>query len=387
MRMLKTVALAGAASMLLVTPAFAGKIVSGTTASGLSWTAQNRVVGVTSTATQAAGGNPLYFATANQALGTVAIISTYTGVGSFICTGTLLPDRQTILTAAHCVTDGPTLARPDSTTIWFNNGSNPDDVIPNNAAYTSIAGSTIFVNPGYTGQVIDQNDIAMIRLSSAAPLSAVSYDIGTDSDLTGDNFTVAGYGRRSDTGGTVGANLGTGRLRAGDNRFDFRFGDADFAGGWAGAFDDPSLPAAQIDFSYVSDFDNGMAANDASCLVAADFGLSGAKYCNLGRGAREVGVAGGDSGGPQFDSMGRIASVTSYGLSFGSNFGDTFGGLNSSFGEFSGFVPTFIHSAWIRGNLVPTSPPPSTVSEPASLALMGAGLLGLAVARRRRKTA
>jgi PEP-CTERM motif len=130
--------------------------------------------------------------------------------------------------------------------------------------------------------------------------------------------------------------------------------------------------------SYVADFDNGRSANDASCILATDptvgFGISVSnKYCNLGLGAREATTAGGDSGGPQFIN-GKLASVTSYGLSFGSDYGDIDGRLNDTFGEFAGYVPTYIHADWIAG----------VVPEPANWALMiaGFGLVGGAMRRR-----
>jgi hypothetical protein len=241
--------------------------------------------------------------------------------------------------------------------------------------------SRITVNSAYTGFVIDQNDIAVLRLANAAPDWANSYELSTLTDLTGENFNVAGYGARSTIGGNFGNNAGTGRLRQGDNRMEWRVGDAAFDGRAYNIFG----PQARTEFSYLSDFDNGLAANDASCRLAsagnfAGLGIAGtAKFCNLGRGANEVGVAGGDSGGPQFDSMGRIMSVTSYGITFGTNFGDIRGGLNSSFGEFSGYVPVYIHTDFIAGAM--------GVPEPASWAMLiaGFGLVG-AAARRRRET-
>jgi len=338
------------------------------------WQAQSMIVGTQSTATSAGGGNPAYFAPMPKYSGVVTLIMDYGAAGSFICSGTLLPDRRSILTAAHCVTDAA-LANPIKTTAYFYAGSNPDTIPAISPDATAIDIGMYFVNSAYTGEVIDQNDVAVLRLASDAPAFAASYDLYTD-ELTGADYNIAGYGARSNGGGNVGANLGAGRLRQGDNSYDFRMGDADFTGGWELIF---GLPTEQIGYSYLADFDNGLAANDASCNVAGDpfFGLSGPKYCDLGRGLMEVSSAPGDSGGPQFID-GKIASVTSYGLTFGSFYGDIDDKLNDTFGEFNGFVPVFVHADFIRYAM--------SVPEPGSLALLGLGLIGIGLSGRRKRS-
>jgi len=338
------------------------------TFNGSTWTAESRVIGQTSTATIVGGGDPIYLAAMPKYSGVVALIMNYGTAGSFICSGSLLSDRQSVLTAGHCASDGKGNS-PISTTAYFYGGPNPDTVVFTSKDSTAVQVANLFVNPKYTGEVIDQNDTAVYRLTTKAPDFATSYDLFTGTDLTGLGYNIAGYGGRSDTGGSVGVNLGVGRLRQGDNRYDFALGDPDFAGFFNGFFG-----KADVTYSFVSDFDNGLAANDASCVLASSFGLSGSKYCNLGVGAREVSSAGGDSGGPQFID-GKIASVTSYGLSFGMQFGDIDAKLNSSFGEFNGFAPVFANLDFIN----------SVVPEPATWAMMivGFGMVG-AVARRRR---
>jgi hypothetical protein len=381
MRLMKKVALglALASSLGLATAANAQKTVSGSS-NGLSWEAQSRIVGVTSTGTIASGGDPLYLAPRPAYNGVVQLRMDYGPGGAFVCTGTLLPDRRSILTAAHCVGT----ANPLATQVIFSNNPNGDLVplVTNPAdpfydpTRVSIDVTQYFVNSGYTGEVIDQNDIAILRLAAPAPIWATAHDILTNGDLTGEDVNIAGYGRRSSIGGAAGSNLGTGRLRQGLNTFDYAWGDSEFGGFFTDrdAAGENFFGFADIEFSYVSDFDSGLAVNDKSCRIAAAVGASVGFGCDLGTGAREVGVAGGDSGGPGFIN-GKIASVNSYGLTFGTGFGDALAGLNNSFGEYSGYVPTFIHENFVRSSMIP---------EPATWAMMifGFGMVGGSMRRR-----
>jgi hypothetical protein len=130
-----------------------------------------------------------------------------------------------------------------------------------------------------------------------------------------------------------------------------------------------------VEFSYISDFDSGLLENDASGLIANLFGLNA---FDAGLGDLETGVSGGDSGGPNFIN-GLISGVNSYGLTFGPNLGDAVSGLNSSYGELSGYVPTFLHSDFIRSSLV-------SASSPSTFALLSLSLLALFPSVRRKKS-
>ena len=393
MRAFQSLLLASAVAAVAA-PAVAGDYTASGKFGDLAWEASSKIVGVTSTATAAAGGDPRYFATAAKYSGTVAILTTYgpiTGFpngATFICSGSLLADRASVLTAGHCLTR-PDGTKPLQTRVFFNGSAqaqatNPDNLptLAGNPDGTVVNVNKIMINENYTRNVIDHNDIAVVRLASKAPDWAVAYELSDLTSLTGELFNVAGYGGRSTIGGNFGVDAGTGRIRQGDNRMDFRVGDSVFAGTTYPIFG----PQSRTEFSYLSDFDNGLAANDGSCRLAsaanfAGLGIAGTpQFCNLGRGANEVSVAGGDSGGPQFDQFGRIMSVTSYGITFGVNFGDIRSGLNSSFGELNGFVPVYLHKDFIAGAMA--------VPEPSSWAMLiaGFGLVGVTARRRQRTT-
>lgn len=397
---MKTLRYAAAAAIALVPAvAMAGpKTASGTSANGVTWTAESRIVGQTSTGTAAAGGNPLYFARNNQGYsGVVGLLMEYNDGSAFVCSGSLTYNNR-IVTAGHCVSNGAAndvngkAAGLVRTSAFFLDQSAS---VADNQYYfggpgiTEIEISGYNVNSLYTGEVIDQNDIAVLTLAEAAPAYAQAYGIYTGGDLTGVDFNVAGYGGRSTVGGAVGVNAATGRRRQGDNRYDFAWGDAEFNGLFTNYDPECNNPPgsdpdggtnwfcgyADIEYSYISDFDNGSPSNDASCYAAVLIGgvTPSGKFCNLGRGATEVSIAGGDSGGPGFVN-GKISSVNSYGLSFGPAYGDFNPGLNSSWGEMNGFVPTFIHAKFLADAV----PEPSTWT----LMILGFGMVGGAMRRK-----
>ncbi len=148
-------------------------------------------------------------------------------------------------------------------------------------------------------------DIALVKLDERINHARIeSYNVWNDPNSVQSLSNWVGFGRSGL--GSTGATIPPGTRRNGFNTFDF-FNSAGVL---------------------ISDFDNGLALHDASCL----FG-----FFNLGLGAFELGVAGGDSGGPAFiDFGGRrfIAGISSFGLRIGSP-PDVDGVLNSSLGELS----------------------------------------------------
>ena len=385
-RPLAVVAVLSAATML-TGAAHAQKIA--TSADG-RWKAMSEIVGQTATSSAPSpagvgGGDPLYIPTPGKYAGTVGLRMDYGAAGAFVCSGTLIASNV-IATAAHCVSSGAGTPGPLTTTAFFHNG--PDGpTVYNPALSGSVARNVVktVVHQGYTGQVVDQNDIAILTIGDTAPDFAKVVKLSNLTDLTGVDHTIAGYGARSTSGGTSGTLNGfganTGRLRDADNRFDFRFGDADFEGYFDNAFGNPGQQGADTNHVWISDFDNGTGFRDNSCNLAGFEAssapnifnkavFSSSKYCDLGRGAREGIGAGGDSGTGYFVG-GKLAAVHSFALWYRND------ESANRFGQFKGAVSVDFHREFIKAN----------VPEPATWAMMiaGFGMVG-GITRRARRT-
>ena len=187
--------------------------------------------------------------------------------GQFLCTGTLLPTRRHILTAAHCI-DG---AMSVDVNFHLAGGVQAFAVMEDN----------LFVHPDFTGFPDQGADIGIIELDQAAPAGVASFDIRRAALAQISVVAAAGYGV---TGQGIEQFL-DGNKRNGSNRYELFF------------------DAAQTMIMY--DFDNGNAANDAIGIA------TGGAIANVGLGNQEVLAVGGDSGSPTFLN-GQIVGVHSF---------------------------------------------------------------------------
>jgi len=239
------------------------------------------------------------------------------------CTGALLPSGRQLLTAAHCVTDSTGIADVFGLTALFETAG----------VFDLIDYNSVTIYPGYTGDPLAGNDLAIVTLSRAAPADADRYPIYRGSDELGQVGQLAGYGLTGQ--GRTDITFPPGQRRVGLNRLDA---------------DGSALPLAGGSSLLLYDFDNGLPQNDG-------FGRSLGLH-DLGEGLNEVLPSFGDSGGPTFLS-GQIAGLHSFSFRMGnSDIDDT---LNQSFGEFGADVRISAYANWIDAQ--------TAVPEPSNLAL------------------
>jgi hypothetical protein len=234
------------------------------------------------------------------------------------CSGSLLSDGYSILTAAHCIASSLT-----SVDVYF----------PGPSGSVEYTATPYAVDPLFTGESTQGNDLAILRLNQAAPSSATRYSLYTGF-FTTSIILLAGYGETGN--GTTGVTGGFGTLRQGQNQYIGLGGDV-FTG-WSN-----DLLVGQ--FVEDSDIPN------------------------------EVDIGPGDSGGPSFYNGQIIGVHDVVACISATDSGPCLDppsqspSLNSSFGQFFGDTSVSSAAAWIESE--------EETPEPTSCSLV---LLGLAVA-------
>jgi len=243
--------------------------------------------------------------------------------GSFYGTGVLLYNGQAVLTAAH-------LFASESTAISV--------VFETNYGTQTVSSKKVLINPEYNSKS-STNDLALVWLSGAAPISAERYELYRSEDEINQTFTMVGYGRpgSGNTGNLSSPPNPPLRLQA-KNQFDTDISSLlpffSSTPAWA------SISNKQL----VADFDNGVTANDALGLLARKTGL--------GLGSEEGLIAPGDSGGPAFIGN-KVAGIATYTADLESTVYhpdiDKIG--NSSYGEVGVWGRVSAYQQWIDQNL------------------------------------
>ena len=191
-------------------------------------------------------------------------------VGGYFGTGVLLYDGHAVLTAAHLFTHGSTAATVSFETV---------------AGTSTLTSSSVTVQPLYD-PAQGNNDLALVWLSTPAPLQAERYTLYRSTDELGQTMTMVGYGLNgTGASGEAAATNPPVRMKA-NNQFE---ADAALLKKVLGQ----SISwSPTLGTQLLADFDNGTTGHDALGLL---LNLPG-----LGLGSTEGLIAPGDSGGPAF---------------------------------------------------------------------------------------
>ncbi len=363
------------ATMAIAPPAFAqsGQIdVSGATPT----------IVVSDVGTTAGTGinNPLYLPARSEYSGIANLWMRGNSPGNAIqgaCTGNLLWTGRHILTAAHCIANSAGVLRDPFGTARFRNAG---------GGWTNYNWSSVAIRGGYSGAVVEEQDVAILTLDNVADNAFERYLIANE-DPTGKRVRFQGYGRTG-TGLTGDNNTANSQfddnavLRRGWNRFDTTCTEA--AGPspiFATCANNANANKGAFGGILMSDFDNPTNPNAADLCTQLSICVGGEP------GLEEVSIGRGDSGSAAFiESNNRMVGVASWGVGSGGNL--------AQFNRIGGMacVANYAPNAACLANynfIVNTigAPPTVVIPEPSTYALLATGLFAMGVVARRRRSA